>query len=170
MAYDGFLKIDGIPGESTDDAHKDWIEVLDYRHDIQQAGGAQVSRAGGRAGARVDIDDFSITKALDKSTPTLAQHCCTGKHIPQVIIELCEAAGSKHTYMKYTLADVIISAVKAVRKREGLSTLDEGQSRPLEEIIFKFGTIKWEYTPVDHTGKAGAAAIAGWSLETNKAM
>jgi type VI protein secretion system component Hcp len=25
-AYDAFLKIDGIPGESTDDKHKDWIE------------------------------------------------------------------------------------------------------------------------------------------------
>jgi len=27
-AYDAFLKIDGIPGESTDDKHKDWIEIL----------------------------------------------------------------------------------------------------------------------------------------------
>jgi bacteriocin-like protein len=27
-AFDRFLKIDGIPGESTDDKHKDWIEIL----------------------------------------------------------------------------------------------------------------------------------------------
>ena len=30
MAFDAFLKIDGIPGESTDDKHKDWIEVLSF--------------------------------------------------------------------------------------------------------------------------------------------
>ena len=28
MAFDAFLKVDGIPGESTDDKHKDWIEIL----------------------------------------------------------------------------------------------------------------------------------------------
>ncbi|WP_353327541.1 type VI secretion system tube protein Hcp, partial [Chitiniphilus shinanonensis] len=27
MAFDAFIKIDGIPGESTDDKHKDWIEI-----------------------------------------------------------------------------------------------------------------------------------------------
>ena len=31
-AYDAFLKIDGIPGESTDDKHKDWIEILSFNH------------------------------------------------------------------------------------------------------------------------------------------
>ena len=87
-----------------------------------------------------------------------------------MVIELCEAAGNKHTYMKYTLADVIISAVKAVRKREGFSTMEEGMARPVEEVIFKFGTIQWQYTPVDHTGKAGAATQSGWSLELNKPM
>jgi len=32
MAVDVFLKIDGIPGESTDDKHKEWIEILSYSH------------------------------------------------------------------------------------------------------------------------------------------
>jgi Type VI secretion system effector, Hcp len=27
-AYDAFLKIDGIKGESTDSNHKDWIEIF----------------------------------------------------------------------------------------------------------------------------------------------
>ena len=31
-AYDAFLKIDGIAGESTDDKHKDWIEILSFNH------------------------------------------------------------------------------------------------------------------------------------------
>jgi type VI secretion system secreted protein Hcp len=28
MAFDGFMKIDGIPGESTDAKHNGWIEIL----------------------------------------------------------------------------------------------------------------------------------------------
>jgi len=168
MAYDGFVKIDGIPGESTDENHKEWIEILDYRHDLEQPGGSQVSRAGGRTGARVNISDFHITKVIDKATPTLALYCCDGKHIPRVLLELCTATGTKHTYMRYTIEDVIIAAVTAVRKDNTLSAVDEGLVRPLEEVSFKFGRIMWEYIPVDHTGKAGAATQSGWSLEENK--
>ena len=36
MAFDAFLKIDGIPGESADAKHKDWIDVLSYGFGIQQ--------------------------------------------------------------------------------------------------------------------------------------
>lgn len=28
--FDAFLKINGIAGESTDDAHKDWIKILGF--------------------------------------------------------------------------------------------------------------------------------------------
>ena len=31
MAFDAFIKIDGIPGESTDEKHKEWIEVGSVR-------------------------------------------------------------------------------------------------------------------------------------------
>ena len=30
MAFDAFIKLDGIPGESSDDKHKDWIEILSF--------------------------------------------------------------------------------------------------------------------------------------------
>jgi type VI secretion system secreted protein Hcp len=32
MAIDVYLQIDGIKGESQDDKHKDWIEVV--RHEV----------------------------------------------------------------------------------------------------------------------------------------
>ena len=33
-AFDSFLKVDDIQGESTDDKHKDWIGVLPYSHNV----------------------------------------------------------------------------------------------------------------------------------------
>ncbi|MBP8214834.1 MAG: type VI secretion system tube protein Hcp, partial [Propionivibrio sp.] len=35
MAFDTFIKIDGIPGESSDDKHKEWIEIVSYDHQIE---------------------------------------------------------------------------------------------------------------------------------------
>ncbi|RJX82196.1 hypothetical protein D3M70_07700 [Pseudomonas sp. LS-2] len=31
MAFDGFIKLDGIAGESLDQRHKDWIEIVAYK-------------------------------------------------------------------------------------------------------------------------------------------
>ena len=36
MAFDTFVKIEGIAGESTDDKHKDWIELLSFSHGMSQ--------------------------------------------------------------------------------------------------------------------------------------
>ena len=165
MAYDGFLQIEGIPGESTDAAHQGWIEILSFNHAVVQPAGAAQSRIGGRTGARVDVEDFVITKVVDKATPLLHLFCCQGKHIPTVKVELCEATGDKHAYMRYTMTDVIVSSVRP----SGVAN-EEVYARPIEEVSFNFGTIQWEYVPVDHTGKVGAAVVAGWSLEENKPL
>ncbi len=53
MAFDAFLKIDGIPGESSDENHKDWIELTSFKHGLNQPASATASSAGGRySGAR----------------------------------------------------------------------------------------------------------------------
>jgi type VI secretion system secreted protein Hcp len=162
MPFDAFLKIEGIPGESTDDKHKDQVEVLSYSHNLSQAGGASVSRTTGQTGSRVDIGDFSIVKVLDKSTPNLAVFCCTGKHIPTVVLEICSASEDKLTYMKYTLSDAVVSSI-----RPGGTSNGEGV-RPLEEVGFRFAKIEWEYTPFGNDGKAGAAIKGGWDAAANK--
>jgi type VI secretion system secreted protein Hcp len=163
MPFAGFLKIDGIEGESTDSKHKGQIEVLSYSHHISQAGGAASSRTGGVTGSRVDLGDFSITKVVDKSTPNLFKYCANGKHIPSVVLEVTSANEQAHTYMKYTLSDVVIASV-----RGGGSGNSEGE-RPLEEVSFRFSKIEWQYTPFDNKGTPGGPVNASWDAATNKA-
>ena len=61
MGVDMFLKIDGIQGESTDNSHKDEIDLLSYTwgesHEPVSATG------GGAAGAKVDDAGLSFCHA-----------------------------------------------------------------------------------------------------------
>ena len=164
MAFDAYVKIEGIDGESTDDAHSGQIEIISYSLGVTQSGGASTSRTGGQTGSRADIGEFHITKVLETSSPNLFKFCCNGKHISKIVIEICGASESKQTYMSYTLTDAVVSSHRAVG-----ATSDEG-SRPLEEVSFRFGTIQLAYTPYDNTGKAGASVKAGWDLGANKAL
>lgn len=160
MAVDMFIEMKPIEGESSDDKHQNWIEILSFSQSITQPVSA-ASRTGGRTGGRADFSDWVFTKVMDKATPDLNKFCALGTHIATVNIELCLASEEKHVFMKYELSDVIISSYSV-----GGSQGDE--SRPIESLSLAFGKIKWEYTPIDQTGKGAAAAKAEWDLEANK--
>ena len=161
MASDMFLKIDGIPGESTDDKHGQWIDMLSMSQGVTQTAGVDRSAVGGHTGGRVDVSELSFMKLMDASSMLLTDACNTGKHIPTCEIELCTASGEKHTFMKYKLTDVLVSSVQT-------SHSSGGDSRPTESISLNFGKIEWEYIPFDNTGKAGKSVRAVWDLAKNK--
>src|SRR6478609_7461041 len=104
--FDAFLKIDGIPGESTDDKHKDWIEILSFDFGMDQPSSATDSSAGGGTTERVDIEDFAVMKHLDKASPKLYEFCCNGKHVKDVTLELCRAGGDKMKYLEVKMEQV----------------------------------------------------------------
>ena len=162
MAFDAFLKLTTIPGESTDDKYKDHIEVLSYSHALSQPGGGSVSTAGGRSSERCDHGDFSIVKALDKASPKLALACCNGEHIKEATLILRRAGKDQKKYMEYKMSDVIVRSL-----RPGGSS--KGGEIPLEEVSFAYGKIEWTYTELDHKTSAPKGDIKGyWDLHTNK--
>ena len=163
MAFDCFLEIDGIPGESTDEKHKDWIELLSYNHGLSQPSSGSVSSGGARTAERCDHADFSIVKTLDKASPKLALFCCNGKHIDKITVEQCRATGDKQLYMLYEMLNVIVSSVRPGGSAQG------GEALPLEEVTFNYGKIEWIYTETAHdTGKPKGDIKANWDLELNK--
>jgi len=163
MGFDCFLKIEGIPGESTDDKHKDWIEILNFSHGITQMAGGARSTGGGATSGRCDHMDLTIAKFLDKASPKLYVTCSNGTHIPKIQIELCRAGGDKLKYMEYILTDVIISSVLPGGSSKGDDPL------PSETVTFNYGKIEWQYTETDHkTGKPKGQVSANWDLVANK--
>jgi len=163
MAFDSFIKIDGIPGESTDDKHKDWIEILSFNFGMSQPASSTASSAGGASAERVNLHDVSIVKHLDKASPKLYELCCSGKHIATVSMELCRAGGDKVKYMEVKLEQVIISSVSPGGSSQG------SDSFPTESVTFNFGKAKWTYTQQKRAdGTGGGNVTGGWDATTNK--
>lgn len=163
MPFDAFLKIDVVPGECTDEKHKEWIEVLSYSHGVSQAVSGSVSSGGGRSAQRCDHSDLSIVKTLDKTSPKLNLFCCNGTHIADIILELCRSGGDKVPYMTYNIKDSIISSVRPGGSSQGSEAL------PLEEVTFNYGKITWTYQETDHkTGQPKGKVETNWDLTLNK--
>lgn len=160
MAFDAFIKIKDIDGESTDENHQGWIELLSYDHGVTQQVSGTASSAGGASAERANFKNFSITKQLDIATPALNLACADGTHIDEVLVELCRAGTDKVKFMEYKLTNCLISAVTV--------SGGSGGDLPTESVTFNYGKITWSYAKQDRKGgKVSGNMAAGWDLQKN---
>src|SRR3978361_530 len=113
MAVDMFIKIDEIKGESIDKTHKGEVQVLAWSWGLTQSGSTHTGTGGGAG--KVNVQDISITKHLDKSSPNLLKLCCTGNRFEECVLTVRKAGEQPVEYIKLTLKEVIISWVSTGR-------------------------------------------------------
>ena len=156
-AFDYFLKIDGIPGESTDAMHKDEIELESWSWGETQA---HAPGGGGGGAGKVTMSDFNFTTKLSKASPRLFLSCAEGNHIKAAWLTARKGAvGQKGDYfLKWTFSDLLISGYHT-------GAADEG---PVDQVSFNFAKIEVEYKPQRADGTFDAGIKAGWDLKANK--
>lgn len=100
-----YMKIGDIKGESTDQDHKDWIIIE-----------SMIGVIGSRAASAAAVPgDVTITKAIDRSSPQLAESMTKGISFAEVIIDTPRTDG-KPGYFTYILKNVkIISKIAGPR-------------------------------------------------------
>ena len=158
MAIDMFLKFEKIKGESVDETHKDTIDVLAWSWGASQSGTTHMGTGGGSG--KVAVQDLSITKWIDRSSPLLLKHVCNGEHIDQATLIVRKAGGkSPLEYVKLTMFDCIVSS---------LSTGGSGgEDRLTENLTLNFARFKSEYVPQKPDGSGDAAIDAAWNIAKN---
>lgn len=159
MAFDAYIKIEGIPGEALDDKYRDWIEVDGYSFGTRQSTSATASSAGGATTGRTTLSNFTFTKVLDKSSCKLMEASCAGEHLKQVTLVLSRAGTDKLKYFEIVLEEVIIA--------DYMQNASAGI--PVEVVQLDYGRIKTVYTQQKRSDGAGGGNVAGgWDRIGNK--
>ena len=155
MAVDMFLKLGDIKGESQAAGHTEEIEVLSWSWGCSQTGTTHSGTGGGTGTA--SVQDLSISKYVDKSSPTIVQSCCQGVHMPEAVLTLRKAGGNEPVeYLKITLKEVLVSSH---------SLGSGGGDQVAENITLNFAQFNMEYQPQDNTGaKKGGAVTGKWNI------
>ncbi|HEY6888320.1 MAG TPA: type VI secretion system tube protein Hcp, partial [Solirubrobacter sp.] len=132
---DGFLKFDGVAGESTDPAHPQEIDVKAFSFGGKNTPGA----AGGGGGAgKVALDDVKFSKLYDASSPKLLQLLATGQHVASATFSFRRPGPNGAQFLTYKLSDVVVTGY------------DQGgvKERPLlEQVALNFSKVDVSYTP-----------------------
>jgi type VI secretion system secreted protein Hcp len=134
-AFDAFLKIEGVPGESTDASHAGWIRVDSL----------QFGLTGGSALAPTQLAPLTLRKRIDKASPLLAKACATGQHIAQAKLELIRTTPKRTRFYQITLEDVLVTSASSFG-------VTDDNSLP-ETIQLAAGQWSWAYTEFELDGR-----------------
>ena len=138
-ATTGYIKLEGVEGESQDDAHKGEIEVLSWSWGVSQT----ASVSSGQATGRRQYEPIRIIKPIDKATPQLAKRCAEGQHIKEAKLTLRRtgATGAPEDYLVIELTDVFVSSVSMGCCDNDCDDADPSLE-PSERITITYGTIR----------------------------
>lgn len=155
---DYFLKIDGIPGESPDDKHKDEIQLETWSWGETQ-GGSHAAGGGGGVG-KVAMQDFNFSMVINKASPLLFLACAQGKSIKEALLTCRQAGGKQEEYLKVKFTELLISSYQTGGSGEAV--------KPIESITFNFTRIDMTYAPQKTDGGSGPPITKWYDLKLGK--
>ena len=159
MAVDYFLKIDGIPGESTDSKHKGEIEVLSWSWGMTRS--ESPGGGGGAGGGKVNVQDLSFVSAVSKASPKLLEACAGGQHFKQAVLVARKAGKAQLEFLTYTLSDLLVSSYQT-GGGEGAEVV------PADQVSLNFSKVQVEYKEQKADGSLGGSTKAGFDVQHNK--
>jgi len=150
MAFDAYLKIDGINGEATDANHKDWLQLTSYRLPVTHTQSGTGRSAPGAS-------ELTITKLMDAASPKLYEAINKGTHLKEAVIELVHTGG-KSPFLVIRLTDVLITSALDDAEATGTAKF------PMETISLNYSKIQWTYTQQKADGSAAGTVAAEWTV------
>jgi type VI secretion system Hcp family effector len=126
-----FLQVPGIPGDSLDRNHRDWIDLLSFGQTLTPARGRRMTCQG------------EIVKLLDRASPALWAAVASGDTFPEMTIEIARAGADQAVFLQQKLLDVRIRRV----------SFQENGPVPAEALTLLPRSIVLRFTPQDQAGR-----------------
>jgi type VI secretion system secreted protein Hcp len=168
-SFEGFLKLDGIQGESQDRTHASEIEVLSYSE------GQDLPLARATNSGKVKFSDIKFRHSIDKASVSLSMFCASGKHIKTATFSFRKAGKDQQDFYKVKLTDVIITSTQRVvgtvaQGPLSFEKLEASTGAPgiSEEVSLSFNKIEWEYVPQKADGSRDTSIKGAWDMRANK--
>lgn len=160
MAIDIFLSIEDIKGESRDDKHKDEIDIFSWSWGLTNEGSA--AHGGGLGSGKVNVQDMSFTKFVDKSSADLLMACASGQRVRDATLFVRRTGERPLEYIIVKMTDILVTSVQ----QDG----EAGENEASESFAFNFAKVEWTYIPQNDKGDKGEPKVFGWNIAKNKPL
>jgi len=162
MAFDSYLKLDGIEGESQKEGHTKEIELASWSWGGSNSGSFAHGSGGGTG--KYATNDISFTAYTNKASAKLFQACTKGTHIDKGVVSVRKSGGDSkpYDYLKLTFEHCLVSS----HSHGGSSGSDEMGT---ESFSLNFSKITFEYF-VQDASKVTVSSPGAISYDLAKAV
>jgi type VI secretion system secreted protein Hcp len=138
MAFDAFLKLGTIEGDSQVKGFEDQIRIESFHWGVANASSGTIG--GGSAGGVASRQDFVFTAGSSKASPELFGASVTGEHIKEGLLTLRSAGGQQTNFSTIKLSDVTVAAYDQAGSDDG--------SGPMDEFALRYAKLEFTYDGV----------------------
>jgi type VI secretion system secreted protein Hcp len=153
MAFDVFLKIDGVDGESTSKGFEKWINVESFSWGVSNASTIGSATGGGGAG-KATFGQLHITTPSQVSSPKLFAACATGAHFPNATIQVRKS--NQESFLKFELKEVVITSFNMSGR--------SGDALPHDAFVLDAQSVTESVAPRLLDGALGAAVLGAFDF------
>lgn len=159
MAWDAYMTMEGVSGESQREGHEGEIEVISFSFGASNP--SSIGIGGGGGTGTTSLSSFNFMKKTDGASAEIFQHCCTGEHFPTAVMTLYKSGGAAGAlpYLEYAFEEVYIDNIQ-------WSGSDGGDNVPMESVSFSFGKVEITYTEQNPDGTAGGDHVGTWDVRS----
>ncbi len=158
MAWDAYLTVEGVSGESQRSGHEGQIEIIAFS--FGGSNPSSVGVGGGGGTGTVNLSSFTVTKKTDASSAELFQQMCQGVHFPTAELTMYKSGGAAALpYLVYKFEELYVDSIQ-------WSGSEGGDNIPMETVSFSFGKVVVEYTEQNPDGTAGGVHVGQWDVRT----
>jgi type VI protein secretion system component Hcp len=159
------LAVEDLVGYSK---NQQLFEVEDYSFDVEQILNIGSQSTGAGAG-KITFNPYSITRKIDKASPTLFDMACSGTAFKQVILALRKSTGQASAVTSGTATsgqiflrfDFKLVAVKTI-------SWSHDDESPKETVTFEYGGLLIRYCQQNPDGTLKSPIPGGWNRVANK--
>lgn len=159
MAFDTYIKFDGIDGEVTAKGMDKSIEIYSFSWGASNPTSAHSSGGKALSAGKVSVSSFNLMKKADKTSTVLFQSCAIGKMIKKATLTMRKAGGEggQAPFLIYEFSDIFIESVQ-------WSGSSGGDDTPTESVSFAFTKVDITYNQIDDKGSPTKAGQASYDL------
>jgi type VI secretion system secreted protein Hcp len=156
MAFDAFLKIDGIDGEALNIKYVKWITVESFSWGVTNTGAA--AGGGGGGAGKAQAQDLHVLTPSQISSPKLFLAAATGQHFK--FAELQVVGRDSQAFIKLRLEDVLVSSFQM--------SGGSGDALPRDSIALNFAKFTEAVSPRRADGALGAPITTTFNFFDNR--
>jgi len=160
QCYKLFVYVDGIPGDSMDASHTNWIDAKSLSDGLARELSGNLDPTFGRRAARPTFTPIRFTKYVDSASPLLHIAVATGGVIPTVILQAYATDCDSHEIFRW---EIKLSNVMVVNIEGGFTA-----SATEEAVQLSYQKIEWRYEVPNLEGTYGQVTEGCWNLAANK--